>query len=66
MMISEISSKSNSAPVLLSGTKPSSSMISSLWPTMFFCRRKSRRSSRASINSCTKAAAVVKPTERPF
>ena len=46
-----ISSNSSSAPVLESGTKPSSSMIRSLWPAICFCRRRSRRSSRASINS---------------
>src|SRR6202171_3496405 len=62
----ETNSNSNSAPVLLSGTKPSSSMISSLWLTSCFCRRHSRRSSRASINPWTKAAGVVKPTAEPL
>ena len=38
-------------------------MISSLWLAICFCRRSSRRSSRASIISWTKAAAVVKPTD---
>ena len=32
-------------------------------PASWRCRRRSRFSSRASINSCTRAAAVVKPTD---
>ena len=59
-------SKRSSAPVLESGTKPSSSMMSSLSRASFFCRLSSRRSSRASISSWTSDAAVVKPTDSPL
>ena len=47
-------------------TKPSSSMISSLRRESCRCRLSRRRSSRASISSWTRAAAVVKPTDIPF
>ena len=50
--------------VLLGGTKPNSSMIGSVPATICFWSRGRRRSSRASINSCTSVAAVVKPVER--
>ena len=48
------------------GTKPSSSMISRLSRDGCFCRLSSRLSSRASISSCTRPAAVVKPTDIPL
>lgn len=38
----------------------------SLWLTICFCSRSSRRSSPASISSWTSAAAVTKPTDWPF
>jgi hypothetical protein len=41
-------------------------MIRSFWPASCFCRRRSRRSSRASILTLTSAAAVVNATDRPF
>ena len=41
-------------------------MISRSWVARPFCSRWSRRSSVASISSWTRAAAVVKPTLRPF
>ena len=51
---------------VLSGTKPSSSMISSLYFANCFWNRNRRFSSLASMSSWTKAAAVIKPTVRPF
>ena len=59
-------SKRSSAPVLESGTKPGSSMMSSLIRASFFWRLSSRRSSLASISSWTSEAAVVKPTDSPL
>ncbi len=56
----------SSAPVLERGTKPSSSMIRSFNPASLFWNRRSCLSSRASMSSWTRAAAVIKPTERPF
>ena len=47
------------------GTKPNSSMISSLSRDSCRCRVSRRRSSRASMSSWTRAAAVVKPTDIP-
>ena len=47
------------------GTKPSSSMISRLSRDSCRCRLSSRLSSLASIISCTRLAAVVKPTDIP-
>src|SRR6516165_5888674 len=41
-------------------------MISSLWAASWRCSRSSRFSSRASISSWTRAAAVMKPTDKPF
>ena len=46
------------------GTKPNSSMISRFRRESCLCRLSSRRSSRASISSWTRAAAV-KPTDIP-
>ena len=48
------------------GTKPGSSMMSSLRRANCRCRLSSLRSSRASMSSCNSAAAVVKPTDIPF
>ena len=48
------------------GTKPSSSIMRSLRRDSFFCMLSRRRSSLASISSCTRAAAVVKPTDSPL
>src|SRR6516164_3864772 len=41
-------------------------MISSLYPASWRCRRSKRFSSLASISSWTRAAAVMKPTDKPF
>ena len=59
-------SKRSSVPVLESGTKPSSSMMSSLSRASLFWRLSSRGSSLASISSWTSDAAVVKPTDSPL
>ena len=48
------------------GTKPNSSMISSLRRASCRWRLSSRRSSLASMSSWTNAAAVVKPTDIPL
>ena len=53
-------------PVLDSGTKPNSSMISRLSRESCRYRCSRRLSSLASINSWTSAAAVVKPTDIPL
>ena len=56
-----------SAPVRDNGTKPNySSMISRFRRDSCLWRLSSRLSSLASINSCTSAAAVVKPTDIPL
>ena len=48
------------------GTKPNSSMISSLSRASCRCRLSRRLSSRASMSSWTRAAAVVKPSDIPL
>ena len=58
--------KEQLGPVLDKGTKPSSSMIRSLRLASFLCKLSNRRSSLASVNSWTKAAAVVNPTDSPL
>ena len=60
--VSVHSSNGSSAPVLLSGTKPGSSMFKRLTLASWRSNRSRRFSSRASINSFTKAAAVTKAT----
>ena len=57
-------SKRSSARVLGSGTRSNSSMISTFSRDSCRCRLGRRLSSRAFINSCTRAA-VVKPTDMP-
>ena len=52
-------------PVWDRGTKPSSSMLSSLSWESWRCRFSSLLSSLASISSWTSPAAVVKPTDMP-
>ena len=58
-------SKSSSAPVWDNGTKPNSSMISRPRRDICLGRFSSLLSSRASINSCTSAAAVVEAHRHP-
>ena len=48
------------------GYEASSSTIRSLRRASFLCKLSNRRSSLASINSWTRAAAVVKPTDSPL
>ena len=64
--LAETPRRAVSAPVGDRGTKPSSSMMSRLSRESCRCRLRRRLSSRASISSCTRAAAVVKPTDMAF